>query len=130
MDSMSRGITLIELLVVAVVLGVLAILGIPTYRATIERGYCREARDLLLAIYTGERLYYSKNGSYRTFPGNNWQDINLDNPNSPASPMVFAVGTSCGVDCFLASAAHSVSGETWLTVNQDRAFVSPSGRCP
>ena len=131
MDGMRRGLTLLELIVMTIVVGILVAIGIPTYRATIERQYCRQSQDLLLAVYTAERVRQADTGSYLALgPGDNWRTLGLDNPNGAGSPVSFQVDTaSCApAPCFLATTTYQ--GDLLLTINQDRTLSSPSGRCP
>lgn len=131
MGIMTRGMTLLELIVMAAILGILTAIGIPTYRATIERQYCRQSQDLLLAIYTAERVYQIDTGNYLALaPGGNWRALGLDDPNVPGLPVGFVIDTAgCApAPCFAATATYQ--SDALLTIDQNRIFASPSGRCP
>ena len=118
--------TLLELVVMAAILGILTIIGIPTYRATMERQYCRHSQDLLLAIYTAERVRQTDTGSYLA---GDWTGLGLENPNAPGLAVSFAIDIAgCApAPCFTATATYQ--GDALLTINQDRTRASPSGRC-
>jgi len=131
MDGMRKGLTLLELIVMAAVLGILTAVGIPTYRATVERQVCRHSQDLLLALYTAERVYQTDNDTYFVpTTDDEWRTLGLDNPNAAGSPVTFQVSTSDCVPsplCFLATATYQ--GDLLLQIDQDRTLSSPSGRC-
>jgi Tfp pilus assembly protein PilE len=123
--------TLLELIAMAVVVGILTAIGVPTYRATIERQYCRQSQDLLLAVYTAERIRQTDTGSYfAPATDADWRILGVDNPNAPGLPVSFAIDIAgCApVPCFTATATYQ--GDALLTINQDRTLASPSGRCP
>jgi prepilin-type N-terminal cleavage/methylation domain-containing protein len=131
-----NGFTLAELLVVVMILGVLAAVAMPSYRRMVERNYLRQAEDILLAIYAGERAYYfSNNNNYYpvTVPAD-WKNIYVEDPNLGASPAVqFSV--SCAGPCtagFIATATR-MNGPcaTWVQIiDQTRQFSGPWPACP
>lgn len=129
--KMDNGVTLLDLMLIVAVLGVLAVVGGPVYRSVFERGYCRHAQDLLLAIYTGERAYQMRNSSYlaltSTSGDDEWRKIHLDDPNESGGGVTFAVTTTCGADCFDATATKGSS--QILSVDQDRTLTY-STTCP
>lgn len=128
-NSESRaGVTLIELMVVVIVVGILASVAIPSYRKALERSYLREAEDLLLTIYTGQRAYFFLTGDYLAAPpADNWRDFHMDDPNITAAiPVSFVVNES-GVT-FTATAERSggicnTEGLKTRTIDQDRVFA-------
>jgi prepilin-type N-terminal cleavage/methylation domain-containing protein len=120
--------TLLELLIVVVVVGILSSMGLVSYRKAIERGYWREAQDLLLTIYYGEREYFFTNDTYRTVSDTDgmsaWRVIYIDDPNIASIPVRFCV-TSAGATTFQASACRGASGCSagcvpGISINQDR----------
>ena len=84
------GFTLTEVLITLVIIGILAGVAIPQYRKTTETAYKREAQDLLLTIYYGERAYFLSNSKY-TNPAGNWGKIYMENPGFGAIPVSFTV---------------------------------------
>ena len=60
----SAGVTLMELIMIVIVIAVLTAIAVPTYTKTMERGYWRQANDLLMTIYHGQRSYFLTNGAY------------------------------------------------------------------
>ncbi len=61
-----QGFTLIELMVVVIIVGILAAVAIPIYRANIRKSMASEGAALLGAVLTAERAYYAEHGSYTT----------------------------------------------------------------
>jgi len=88
-------VTLTELLVAAAILMILASMALPIMQKTTELGYLREAEDVLMAIYTGERRYFFQNDEYKMLnegdPNDTWRLIGLDNPNMAEIPVAFSV---------------------------------------
>lgn len=125
--SKTSGFTLVEMMITVVVLGILAAIAVPQYTRTIQRSYWKEAQDLLLTIYTGERAYYLTNTMYSAsltkFSGMAaWRTIFMDDPNLGSIPVDFSVSTSPST--FTATAARTsspCSGST-ITINQNRSF--------
>ena len=105
-----RGVSLLELMIVVIVLGVLAAVGIPSYQRTLERSYWKEANDILMTIYHGERSYYLTHNAYQInlfdlSPMDEWRKIHIDNPNLGSVPIDFSVDTvGCAEPCFVARA--------------------------
>jgi type IV pilus assembly protein PilE len=59
-----RGVTLMELLVVIVVLGILASIAFPSYRAYLLRAQRAEAKTALLQLQAGQEKFYLNGNSY------------------------------------------------------------------
>lgn len=60
----ARGITLVELMVVALIMGILASIGIAAYGSYIRRSRAAEARTMLAQIGTREEAYRSEFSKY------------------------------------------------------------------
>lgn len=59
-----KGFTLIELLIVFIIVGLLAAIAIPIYRANIKKVASSEGAALLGSILTSQKAYYSEHGRY------------------------------------------------------------------
>jgi prepilin-type N-terminal cleavage/methylation domain-containing protein len=124
-----EGFTLMEVLMVVVVIAVLAVIALPNFRKTMERGYWREATDLLMTVYAGEETYFSLNDKYYDVNEaggmTEWRIIYMDDPNLAAVPVAFKV-TSPGpaFTTFTATATRNggpCNGQT-QTINQLRTL--------
>lgn len=61
-----RGVTLIELIVVMIIVGILASVAIPSYRAYVIRSNRADAKDALLTLATAQEKYYLQCNTYAT----------------------------------------------------------------
>jgi type IV pilus assembly protein PilE len=61
-----RGVTLIELIVVVIIVGILASVAIPSYRAYVIRSQRADAKDALLALATAQEKHYLQCNTYAT----------------------------------------------------------------
>jgi len=127
-------VTLIELLVIAAILGILAAAAIPGYRKALERSYLREAQDLLLAIYSGQRAYFFMSGFYLDNPSSmaEWRLIHMDDPNITATiPVSFTVSAP-SASTFTSTATRLGGGPcvgNTATINQDRTEAGSWPSC-
>ena len=60
----AAGVTLIELMVVIIVVGVLAAIGVPTYRQYMMRTHRTEAKSALLRLAAQQERFYLQNNTY------------------------------------------------------------------
>ena len=128
------GFTLIEVMVTAAIITILVSIALPQYQKATELGYRREAQDLLLTIYYGERGYFLANAKYKgpLDAGSNWGVIFMENPNVGSIPVTFKVATSAGDTQFTATATRNggMCGAKVLTVDQGRAIGGDWIGCP
>ncbi len=127
------GFTLSEVLMTIVILAVLAAIAYPNFTKTIELGRRREAEDLLMATYAGERVYFFANSKYLDVPPGAWKDISMEDPNPPDGSIQFAVNCTAGCAKFTAKATRQGGqcNNSWLKVTDGNR--TPSGTwtsCP
>lgn len=60
----NKGFTLVELMITVLIVGILASVAIPLYRANVRRAKATEADASLGSIRTAVRVYYAENGTY------------------------------------------------------------------
>ncbi len=124
-----EGFTLTEVLMTAVIIGILAAMAFPNYRRTVETGYRREAQDLLMTAYNGERAYsFANNGLYYDVNEGlplDWRTIYMDDPNLASIPVQFTVVTGGGGTTFTVTARRS-AGCT-ATIDENRNLVMSAG---
>ncbi|HET7609071.1 MAG TPA: type IV pilin protein [Gammaproteobacteria bacterium] len=64
--SRMRGVTLLELMAVVMVIGVLGMIAIPSYRQYVMRAQRADAKTALLQLQTNQERYYLANRTYGT----------------------------------------------------------------
>jgi type IV pilus assembly protein PilE len=62
------GVTLMELMIVVVIIGILAAIGVPSYRQYAMRANRTEAKSALLRLATNQERFYLQNNQYSTDP--------------------------------------------------------------
>jgi len=60
----NKGFTLVELMITVLIVGILASVAIPLYRANVRRAKATEADASLGSIRTALRVYYAEQGTY------------------------------------------------------------------
>ena len=139
------GYSLMELLTVMLIIGVLVAIAVPNYSKTMERAYCRQAQDLLLTVYHGERSYFLTNGQYLgglvACNGSNksgcidaWRAIQMDDPNATANAQVsFGVTSSKAPATFVGTATRQNGANPTLQIDDTRTVSGSwqaTGNCP
>src|SRR4051812_23901987 len=81
------GFTLVELLIVVAIIGVLATIGVPTFRQMVQKSKKSEAKVALGGLYTTETAFFSEYGVY----GSNIDKIGFDLEGS-ANNRIYTVG--------------------------------------
>ncbi|MCK9266863.1 prepilin-type N-terminal cleavage/methylation domain-containing protein [bacterium] len=59
-----KGFTLIELMVVVIIVGILAAVSVPLYRAQVRKAIASEGAALVGSIRSAQRVYYSEENEY------------------------------------------------------------------
>jgi type IV pilus assembly protein PilA len=60
----NKGFTLIELMIVIVIIGILAVIGVPIYRSYVRRAMAAEGRALVGAIASAQKVYYAEKNTF------------------------------------------------------------------
>ncbi len=60
----TKGFTLIELLIVFIIVGLLASIAIPIYRANIKKVASTEAAGILGTVLTAQKIYFAQHNTY------------------------------------------------------------------
>ncbi len=60
----SQGVTLLELMIVVVIIGLLSIIAIPSYRQYSIRAHRTEAKTALIQLATNQERFYLQNNTY------------------------------------------------------------------
>ena len=140
----SAGFSLMEILAVLLIIGVLVAIAVPRYSKTMERAYCRQANDLLMTIYHGERSYFLTTGKYLgglvACNGSNkngcidaWRAVQMDDPNATQNTQVSFAVTSSKADDFTATATRQSGANPILQIDQTRSVSGSwqaTGDCP
>ena len=130
--SCTWGFTLVEVMTTVIIIGILSSIAVPNFLKTVDTQRWRSAQDLLMTIYTGEQVYFTKNDLYYT-PGT-WLNIFMDDPNQSSGGAVIYSVTSSGVGSaavFTATALRTGGQNECMSVNEKRelAFSSTDPAC-
>ena len=112
-----KGFTLVELMVVVIIVGILAAVAVPLYRANLNRAASSEGVALLGSIRTAQRVYYAEHDTYTA----SWADLGgnaadlADNKYFQAAPAI----ASASATTFTATVTSSV-GMTGIVVAIDQ----------
>jgi prepilin-type N-terminal cleavage/methylation domain-containing protein len=123
----SSGFTLTEVLTTVMIIGILVSMGYAGYRRSIEQTYLRQAEDVLLAIYSGERSYFFRRGAYlggltASNSTIDWRAIDTDDPNDADTRVAYNVFSAAN-NVFTAIAYHTCgSGTATRSIIQDRSW--------
>ncbi len=60
----SKGFTLVELVIVIVIVGILSVVAVPVYKGYKKKAMATEAKALLGAVLTAQRVYYSEHSHF------------------------------------------------------------------
>lgn len=85
--SSQTGFSLVELMIVVAIIGVLATIGIPTFRTMVQKAKKSEAKVALGGIYTSEVAFFSEYGAY----GNRIDKVGFDLDGTSAT-RIYVVG--------------------------------------
>ncbi|HEX7080020.1 MAG TPA: type IV pilin protein [Gammaproteobacteria bacterium] len=66
--SRAAGVTLVELMVVVVLIAILGLIAVPSYRAYTQRAHRTEAKSALLRLQANQERWYLQNNTYTADP--------------------------------------------------------------
>jgi type IV pilus assembly protein PilE len=123
------GFTLMELIMAVVIVAIMAAVALPSYVRAMEIQRCRQARDLLLTIYAGERVYASVNNNRYYNPtaaGGDWNELYMDNP-APADGSLTYTFTMGALNATFTATAKRIGGalgnNQTISINQNQAIT-------
>lgn len=63
-QAKSAGFTLVELMITVVIIGILVVIGVPSYTRHVQKGYRTDAQGALMAFAQAMERHYTTSGSY------------------------------------------------------------------
>ncbi len=108
-------------MVVVIIVGILAAVAVPLYRANVRRAMSSEGQALVGSIRTAERLWFAEHNVYTA----TWTDISgsidlTGNRYFTAAPALVAAGTGAAAT-FTATVAAAAGDAAGITVSIDQA---------
>ncbi len=64
MQHKNKGFTIVELIIAILIVGILAAVSIPAYRAHVRKSIATEGSNLLSEIQVGEKAYFYRTGKF------------------------------------------------------------------
>lgn len=114
------GFTLIELLIVVAIVGVLAVVGIPSYRGMVTKSKMSEPKVLLGAVYVAENAFRAEYNSF----GNNLSAMGLDA--SPPANYTYGFMTDQGAELSI-TPAETTNKNSQLEIDVPKYHTNPKG---
>ena len=71
----AKGFTLVELIIVIIIVGILSIVAVPVYRGYTKKAMGTEAKSLLGAVATAEKVYYAEYDHFYALGGDPAGDV-------------------------------------------------------
>ncbi|MFA6282276.1 MAG: prepilin-type N-terminal cleavage/methylation domain-containing protein [Candidatus Omnitrophota bacterium] len=119
---MKKGFTLMELIVVVIIVGILAMVGLPQFFQVAERGRAAEAFGILGAVRSAQVRYYAENSAYLSNSTCGGLDINFTTPK-------YFGGPNCGAtSANMTKSTGSIYGLKIYYANG--TIACDSGTCP
>jgi type IV pilus assembly protein PilE len=102
----AAGVTLIELMVVVIVIGILGLIAIPSYREYVRRSNRTEAKTALLRLATNQERFYLQNRTYTT----DLTKVGFANPGESERGVYVITIPVANIDTFTATATPKPGG--------------------
>ncbi|MBI4370556.1 MAG: prepilin-type N-terminal cleavage/methylation domain-containing protein [Elusimicrobia bacterium] len=132
----SKGFTLTEVMVVIVIIGILAVIGVPQYTKTVETSKSDEAQSLLQLVYSANKMYMINNcpssqDCYRVGTINcgtgadTGDDLTDDTSCADSDPQKYTQNYNDPVRSYIYYAANSGSASTYVVCAKRTNGASP-----
>jgi type IV pilus assembly protein PilE len=102
----ARGFTLIELMVAAAIVGILAAIAYPSYRAFVVKSNRAAAQSHLMDLAQSEQQYFADSRSYAATVG----ALNLTTPSNVSSKYTVSIAVDAGPPASFTISATPVAG--------------------